>query len=320
MPLKATLNPATPVRNYASRCFFLAAVNILVCTALEENTFDEMSSVFDDGFLNDLDESFFEGFDDEHVPQLTSETEDVGRKRKWDSSFDEYDSFSMSSSDLSSEDSFYSEAESVSPAYDIERASLSPEKKRRKIIDGTPGRASQDQPTFSSWESHSDDSWDVLPAFEEVQSSPINDSWDMSPIKQQHVTMPFTLGERNPIGNVLSNGIRTTQSAKGTPTYTCRACKKDLKGHQHTPTMHFMLPKHEKCWHSIAKDMDLSSSTSKSLYPPQFMKKATKKNEYACTKCGQTGTKRKILSHVMSAKCDELREDYSRTLSRNGIE
>lgn len=320
MPLKATFRPRTPEGNYSSKWFFLAAVSIIACTAYEENAFDEVKLVFDDNFLNDLDESFFDDIEDDPAFCLSTEDEDISQKRKWDSSFDDYDSFSMSSTDLSFEDPFSSESEPVDPAYDIERASLSPEKKRQKTMEATPEHTSQKQPTFSSWDSSCNDSWDVLPAFEDVQSSPMNDSWDMSPIKQQHVDTSFTLGERNPIGNVLSNGIRTTQSRKGTPTYSCRACGKDLKGFQHTPTMHFMLPKHEKCWHNIAKDKDLSLNTSKSLYPPQFMKKTTKKNEFACTKCGQTGTKRRILSHVMGAKCDDLREEYSKALSRNGIE
>lgn len=320
MRLKTAFKSSAPEKNYSSKCFFLAAVNILICTAYEENIFNEMSSVFDDDFLNDLDDSFFDSLEDEPTLYLPTEAEDVNRKRKWDSSADEFGSISMNTSDLSFEDSFSTESEPVNAAYDIERASLSPEKKRRKVIEHTSESASHKQPTFLSWDSLCDESWDTLPAFEDVQSSPISDSWDMSPIKQQHVAMPFTLGERNPIGNILSNGIRTTQSAKNAHTYTCRACGKDLKGHQHTPTMHFMLPKHEKCWHSIAKDMDLSLSTSKSLYPPQFMQKTTEKNEFACTKCGRKGTKRKILSHVMGAKCDELREEYSKTLSRNGIE
>ena len=299
-------------------CLSIACMRIYACVELEEPTLEEISAVFDDSFLSELDESYFEAIPE---PEADLATEVQTLKRKWDSSFSDLDEMSTSSADLSSDDFHLEEIEPISPAYDIENASLSPVKKRRRLINDCAEHDAK--PTFSSWDVHSDDSWDALPAFEEVKTASAPDSWDMSPIKSS-VSMPYTLSSpqsaRNPIGNILSNGIHTTEGGSAAPKYACRACGKDLKGHQHTPTMHFMLPKHEKCWHRIAADADMSLETSKKLYPPQFMEKTAKKNEFACKKCGQRGSKRKILAHVMGAKCSKLRDEYSRAMAWNGIE
>mmetsp|Transcript_39177 Transcript_39177/g.62009 ORF Transcript_39177/g.62009 Transcript_39177/m.62009 type:complete len:314 (-) Transcript_39177:64-1005(-) len=284
------------------------SLSLFLIGAVELDSFNDIDSVFDDGFFNQLDESHFD-LSDEVPFDESSMRSDLKRKR---SSYENVDYLVEDSFD----DSSYSDLPEtvVSPSYDIERNSPehSPQKKRMRRDLDFEGNSF----VSSSWDSSSDDSWDMLPAIEDMPASSENDSWKMTP--QQNMELPFATESKNPIGHILSNGIRTIHDPK--TTYRCRACDKDLKGHQQNPTMHFMLPKHENCWQKITEDMHLSDNISKAVYPPQYMEKTAKKDVFACKKCGQTGSKRKILSHVMGAKCKPLRKTYSDALAWSGIE
>ncbi|KNH07132.1 hypothetical protein XU18_2177 [Perkinsela sp. CCAP 1560/4] len=282
--------------------------------ALEGDHVD-IDEVFDESFMNQLDESFFGNFSEEPFIDEFLNDAPLNQKRKRDD-YDHMPPVHSDSTELSDEWP-ESESDRVSPSYDIERMSPGescPSRKRRRF----EADAEVDDISFANWNTESDASWEMLPAFEDTQPLTENDSWQMSP--QKNIDLPYANVSQNPIGHILSNGIRTVHTEASKPAYMCRACARDLKGHQHNPTMHFMLPKHEKCWHKIAEDTHLSSSISKALYPPQWVEKSSKGNTYFCKQCGQKGSKRKVVAHVMGAKCKELRKSYADTLAWNGIE